>query len=158
MGKTASKPAASTAGENDPLLAAVISKLPAPGTSWPAEQRVAWLKMMAMAFDLAYGVVEEMPAFLGEDRSTSARPVPSEGSGEPKPLPVTGTEPDRFYVDAKGHARKDPGRIPITVNDVPTGEVIWDERPLGKRDLDTIVWADGEWPPGSLPPLNFAGG
>lgn len=146
----------------DPLLDAVIGKLPPAGERWPEEGRIAWLKMMAMAFDLVYGPTEvDLPWPAGEARSPfSGAPVGggmADAAG-PKPLPVTGTEPDRFYIDVKGHARKDPGRIPITVNDVPTGEVIWDERPLGKRDLDTIVWADGPWPPGSLPPLNFAGG
>jgi hypothetical protein len=41
-------------GPNDPLIAALIQKLPN-GGQWPAADRVIWLKMATMAFDLAYG-------------------------------------------------------------------------------------------------------
>lgn len=41
-------------GPNDPLIAALIHKLPNEGP-WPAGDRVVWLKMAIMAFDLAYG-------------------------------------------------------------------------------------------------------
>ena len=42
---------------NDPLIAALIQKLPNSG-SWDADQRVAWLQMMAMAFQMAYGAAD----------------------------------------------------------------------------------------------------
>ena len=41
-------------GPDDPLIAALIQKLP-PNGKWPAADRVVWLKMATMAFDLAYG-------------------------------------------------------------------------------------------------------
>ena len=38
----------------DGVITALIDKLPAKGP-WPADKRQAWLMMMAMAFDMAYG-------------------------------------------------------------------------------------------------------
>lgn len=45
----------------DRLLAALIEKLPAPGCEWDRSQRVAWLHMMAMAFDVVYGRCAPVP-------------------------------------------------------------------------------------------------
>ncbi len=46
-------------GASDPLIQAVIQKLPAKGP-WPADDRIKWLKMLSMAFDIAYGSDEEI--------------------------------------------------------------------------------------------------
>lgn len=43
-------------GTGDPLLDALISKLPKSGTKWGADERIAWLTMMAMGFQITYGV------------------------------------------------------------------------------------------------------
>ena len=40
----------------DPLVDALVLKLPPKGATWPAAERATWLKMIEMAFDLAYGV------------------------------------------------------------------------------------------------------
>lgn len=42
-------------GTGDPVVDAMIKKLPAAGKSWPAAERKTWLTMINMAFDLAYG-------------------------------------------------------------------------------------------------------
>lgn len=49
-------------GGQDPLIAALIQKLPRPdpGKPWALAERVAWLKMTAMAFQMAYGAVAEI--------------------------------------------------------------------------------------------------
>ena len=41
-------------GPDDPLIQALIQKLPLAGP-WTADERVTWLKMSAMAFDITYG-------------------------------------------------------------------------------------------------------
>jgi hypothetical protein len=41
-------------GPDDPLIQALIQKLP-PAGPWAADERVTWLKMLAMAFDITYG-------------------------------------------------------------------------------------------------------
>lgn len=46
-------------GEQDPLIAAIIKKLPKSG-AWDADQRVTWFQMMAMAFQLSYGQTEQI--------------------------------------------------------------------------------------------------
>jgi hypothetical protein len=43
-----------TGGASDPLLAAVIDKLPSQGP-WPQADRDTWLRMLTMALDVAYG-------------------------------------------------------------------------------------------------------
>lgn len=41
--------------KQDPLIAALIAKLPQGGTDWPVDQQTAWLNLMAMAFGAVYG-------------------------------------------------------------------------------------------------------
>lgn len=42
-------------GTGDALLDALISKLPPAGTEWGIDERIAWLSMMAMGFQITYG-------------------------------------------------------------------------------------------------------
>lgn len=42
-------------GTGDVLLDALISKLPSPGTAWGVEERIAWLSLMTMGFQMTYG-------------------------------------------------------------------------------------------------------
>jgi hypothetical protein len=46
-------------GPTDPLIHALIQKLPRKGP-WSASERVTWLKMLAMAFQMSYGPEPEM--------------------------------------------------------------------------------------------------
>jgi hypothetical protein len=41
-------------GPNDPVLKALIQKLPKQGP-WSSDERANWMRMMTMAFDMAYG-------------------------------------------------------------------------------------------------------
>jgi hypothetical protein len=41
-------------GAGDSLIQALIDKLPESGP-WPASERITWLKMLAMAFQMSYG-------------------------------------------------------------------------------------------------------
>jgi hypothetical protein len=45
-------------GGKDPLIAALIQKLPPSGTDWSSDDRVMWLQMISMAFQMAYGQKE----------------------------------------------------------------------------------------------------
>jgi hypothetical protein len=46
-------------GSGDSLIQALIDKLPEKGP-WPASERVTWLKMLAMAFQMSYGPEPEI--------------------------------------------------------------------------------------------------
>lgn len=46
-------------GSNDPLIKALIEKLPTHG-NWPVEDRINWLKMLVMGFQIAYGADDEI--------------------------------------------------------------------------------------------------
>jgi hypothetical protein len=68
--------------ELDGVITALIDKLPIKGP-WPTEKRVAWLKMMAMAFDMAYGN-EPNGLTIGEAKITPpSGPVPEHLHGSP---------------------------------------------------------------------------
>ena len=42
----------------DPLIQALVDKLPMPNTIWPIDDRAKWLKAAAMAFNLIYKTTE----------------------------------------------------------------------------------------------------
>ncbi len=135
----------------DRLLAALIAKLPVQGGQWPREDRVTWLRMMAMAFDVVYGScgavgiaavrssehMDEAEAAFADLLSPSAASVSS------KSLESTSSSTDasrRFHVDPDGFAMAD-GK-PITIDDLPPGAILWDERGAEAGDLSAILWRD----------------
>ncbi len=133
----------------DPLLSAVIAKLPAAGGEFPRESRVNWLKTLAMALGMAYGEV-------GAIAIDPAAPVPVPAM-LPAALPYDVAaggggagginwikEPDKspryaFFVDKDGMARGMKGNR-INANQL-NGDVLYDLR--GEAgDLAAITWAD----------------
>jgi len=137
----------------DPLVEAVIARLPLDG-HWPRQNRLAWLRMAAMAFDVAYG--PQAAIAIGE--ASEGQQSTSQPASPIVPAPI---DPDpaetRFYVGRDGRAVRDPGAKPIMPHDIPPAETLWDERPAGRQDLDAITWADGQqWPAQALPSLNLA--
>lgn len=140
----------------DPLIAAVLKKIP--GADATREQRLSWLRMVAMAMDNVHGQVGEpieIPDFLGprpaaDDSSAAAstiaplargsNPLPPLLPAGSKPQIVRKVDPPRFFIDREGVARKDPGRIPATFEEA-NGDIWFDER--GEGDLGSIRWADG---------------
>ena len=114
--------------KSDPLLAALIKKLPL-GNNWPVDQQLAWLKMMAMAFGTIYG--GNVLAML------EGKPAPF------KPF-VVGPYPEivgpsfPFYVDTDNYARRKGGDR-VLAKDVKG--TLYDLR--GEDgDLAAIIWAD----------------
>lgn len=131
------------AGKDDPLLAALIDKLPPAGTKWSMDERRAWVSMLEMAFQVVYGATE--------DRGRELRPeVVSaiEAEARLRMMPaaeVVATLPNdsglKFVIDAAGHARRSDGK-PILPGDIPPHEVLYDSRgEMG--DLSAIIWANG---------------
>lgn len=142
----------------DPLLAALINKLPLGGKPWPAADRTAWLDMMTKAFDVVYGVetshfasfanvvgkASTLPEALIHRRLYGTFEEPSDAA--PPAPPARGFKHDghNFYVSADGTVCN-ADATPVMMIDVPPEETIFDYRPVtGEfRDLDSIVWADG---------------
>ncbi len=50
----------------DPVIAALVEKLPPAGSEWDAKGRVRWLRMIEMAFQEAYGEAEEISISVGK--------------------------------------------------------------------------------------------
>ncbi len=142
-----------TKPKHDRLLAALIAKLPAEMAQWPRADRIAWLRMMAMAFNVAYGVcggIRVAPDEVrSDDRRADALPdVPAERHSTAQPAPSVA---QRFYVDRDGFAMGD-GR-PIAMEDLPAGAILWDERVgIESGDAAAILWRDIGTSRRSLPP------
>lgn len=54
-------------GPNDPLINELFQKLPKAG-AWPVDERVSWLRMLAMAFQVTYGQEPEIDIKKAEAR------------------------------------------------------------------------------------------
>lgn len=122
--------------EADPVLAALIAKLPPGGSVWPMKKRSAWLELMWRTFELVYefdGEAIELPPFLSAAAAMVAATT-SEGHAMPQ-APVKAVRP--FIIDREGFARRANGDriMPGHVTDV-----LYDER--GEGDLGAITWAD----------------
>jgi hypothetical protein len=133
-----------TRAKHDPLLAALIARLPADAWPWPCGDRIAWLQMMAMAFNVVYGPCGgiEVAAAASDDRSAvddggAAAALHATAAGHA--APAASTLPRRFYVDRDGFAMGD-GR-PVAMEDLPAGAVLWDERVgIESGDASAILW------------------
>lgn len=174
LGSVRQLPIGFTGGPADPLLAAVISKLPPVGTGFTAEARTKWLRMMAMAFDVTYGEdgVVEIPNFIEKDAAAApaageplagSAAAPAAAPARPKPAPHVAAGFD-YYIDPDGFARCDFERtetgaqVPSPKRQVEPGEigaedVIYDYR--SPRNRDSIVWADNTM--GARPGMTFGG-
>lgn len=115
----------------DPLIAALIAKLPAPGANFSADEQKAWLRMMAMAFGVVYG--GDVAASL-EDNGKNP-PVTRAAPSAPKPKPSF-----PFIIDAEGFVRRGNGNKARVKPDEIT-DTIYDLRGMD-GDLRAIVWAD----------------
>lgn len=126
----------------DGLLSALIAKLPAERTPWQRDERIAWLWMMALAFDVIYGPCGGISIAPEEKAARPANAATASGIGgsdlgEAPP----GESAKRFYVDRDGFAMAD-GR-PIGMEDLPPNAILWDERTgIECGDVQAILWRD----------------
>lgn len=135
-----------TAASGDPLIAALIAKLPPTDKPWPRAARMNWLRLMVMAFNETYGLEE--PVFVIDiDQRTPAPTRPPLRLVPVDDAPAAGVQdvkdgglPQQLYViDEDGFAMR--GVSPIGPGDIPAGQVLWDRRRPGEQlDLETIMW------------------
>ena len=105
----------------DPLLSAVLARLPARGAGFPAAEREAWLTLLRHALDVAYGAASPQ-------RSAAAAPV---NAGAYK-----------SHVDAEGFARGPDGKQ-IMAAEIPQGEPLWDLRGFDVGNIETVAFRNG---------------
>lgn len=126
----------------DPVLSALIAKLPPGGTAWPLRKRVAWMQMLWLSFDLVYeaepGEAVELPSFL------QAAPSSAPAAAAPE-APKAPPAPYAFFIDREGYARRADGE---RIMPEQVGGVLYDLR--GEGDLGSIVWANGSAGVGGL--------
>ena len=139
--------------KHDRLLAAMIAKLPTEIAQWPRADRMAWLQMIAMAFDVVYGPCGGIRVVAGraddvDERANTPRPVSATHHVTAQAAPPA---PQRFYVDRDGFAMGD-GK-PVAIEDLPAGAILWDERVgIECGDIAAILWRDIGTSRRSLPP------
>jgi hypothetical protein len=133
-------------GGPHPLLAEVIRALPA-APPFRRPEREAWLQMITVALDVAYGSAD---VAAGSTAATSASPAADGVSAPPTRKP-----PYRFRVDAEGYARG-PNGNEIMAQEIPAGETLWDLRGADAADLSTVIWRDGVWPASALQAMGVA--
>lgn len=119
----------------DPLLAALIAKLPPSDTPWPVDRQLAWLKMMAMGFATVYGgdVLSQMGNVQAAAPEAPAKPVAPPAPAKPK-------IGHKFILDIDGMVKRADTREPVTKDQV-SGEIL--DLSNGAIDMSAITWADG---------------
>lgn len=109
----------------DPLMAALIAKLPPAGSDWPVDQQAAWLRLMAMAFGTVYG---GEVIFTGKPvASVPIQPKAKPSIGHPFLIDEGG-----FVRNAKTHKRVSPDQVDGSIFDARGQD----------GDMRTIIWAD----------------
>ncbi len=134
----------------DPLISALIAKLPPPGSPFPGAAN--WLRMMEMALADAYDV--EVGLISGSRAAASVDAVLA--ASFPPQAAHAGHD---FYVEHDGTVCNADG-APVLITDVPADATIFDCRPIAGdfRDLTSIVWADGaRGGDGIAPGVSFCG-
>lgn len=131
----------------DPLLSALIDKLPKAEAGFAPGAREDWLDMMRKAFDVTYGRAgngnSEEPMFAVAAPQLPAAVATFDAGGD-------------YYIDKDGFARRDAPEQPrILPDEVGPGDIIYDHRTGSARGGDTIVWADDSL--GAGPGMNFCG-
>ena len=128
-------------GAQDPLLSALVDKLPPAGSQWSAIDRAAWLEMMGKAFDVVYGA-SGGPKLMSSPAPARPRPAsrtkPKAAKKARRPMPPKPLGP-AFFIDKQGFARK-AGGDRILPAQVLSGELV--DLRGEKGDLDRITWAD----------------
>src|SRR5690606_6414957 len=115
--------------KTDPLIAALLVKLPPSGSEWPVDRQIAWLKMMAQAFGVVYGGDAVAKMETQEVEAPRVAPPPP-----PKPK-----KPNyKFVIDEKGFVKRGNGQR-VMPSDIDA-EVV--DLSNGAVDMRQITWAD----------------
>lgn len=148
----------------DPVIAALIAKLPAEAATFTRAQRVNWLRLMSMAMDGAFGVeptirIDETarPTLEQHQATAEANRQMAYDQSRPPAAPIVappGSVETRYFIDENGMARKEPGNVRVDPFDIPDGSDLEDER-TDDEALDTIKWKSGQFPPAAYPERSF---
>jgi hypothetical protein len=145
-------PVGGAARGHDPLVAAVIAKLPS-GGAWPREARIAWLKMAALAFDVSFGAEGgiEIAATCDPDhgeRTGAVHPATAVPVRVSAPAPPKG---DKVYsIDAQGFALCNG--LAIDMHELPmTCEIVDYRTGMEFGDVAGIMWKSSGYSDRPLP-------
>lgn len=123
----------------DPLIAALIAKLPPEDQPFSEDEQVNWLKKMTMAMGLVYG------GDAGARFVSAVSPAPNKPDvrrAEPAPPAKPKERVYAFIIDVDGVAKNGKTKKPIGPDEVTGGE-IYDLRGID-GDVAAIVWANGQ--------------
>ena len=103
----------------DPLVQALIDKLPDPKEGFSAQQQKAWLQMMELSLGVMYG--------------SPPKPEPT-SKGKPADNDYVFVIDEQGFVKGPDGTRLMPDEVSGTVTDL---------RPHNEAPIDGITWADG---------------
>lgn len=130
---------------DDPLLSAVVSKLPPAGQPWDHAGRESWFEMMRKAVDVAYGPLSPSGTRVG------GYPPGSVVTADLMSHSTTPSPKLLYVVAPDGSALA--GDRPIDPADIPSGTVLHDYRPQPvDPDYSPIMWKTHGAKPMPLPP------
>jgi hypothetical protein len=127
--------------ERHPVIAALINVMPNVEDGWSEEDQHSWLKMFAMAMQVAYG--GQIARFIGE-RNFEGDGLPTSTLELAKAVrtPPVDTRPAKFHIDQSGFVRNTKTGQAVNLEDVDTDEIFDMRGP--DSNLDEVTWANGD--------------
>lgn len=137
--------------KRDAVVAAVLKSLPTEGALWERKARVAWLRMLNMSFNVAYGDDGGISVEACADRDSDVYLSGPAGGGMRDSAPsnekvaaMNGQHVVEavYHIDPDGFAMH--GITTVDPEEIPAGTVIADRRQGNERyDWASILWKTG---------------
>lgn len=144
-------PAMGPEPRSHPMIEALVAQLDRETPSFPLDRRLVWLRMAAMAFDLAYGV--EAPIYVDPEPREFPVQAITQKSGDPHTgratvietikdvarLPKPRASDQMFVIDLDNRAWGRNG--PLTYKILGPSDIVWDFRPV-EQGLENVIWSE----------------
>lgn len=135
----------------DPLIQAMIDRLPKPGDAFPRVERERWLALMKANMDLVYGSTGDEPTMADllerhgganfAERTVTRLPRHGDGDTTPVAKPFKPNKVPDFYVDETGVCLNKKGDR-IMPEDIKGKDARLVDLRGPDGNIDIIVWAD----------------
>ncbi len=88
--------------KSDPLISALIAKLPPAGADWPVDEQIKWLNLMAATVSMVYGgdavkkfasEAQPQPTRTPAPAPQPAAPAVETSTPRPQPAPASAPQP-----------------------------------------------------------------
>lgn len=127
----------------DPLIQAMIDRLPKPGDAFPRVDRDRWLALMKANMDLVYGSTGDEVVYRQVEPKLGKSEILEIVADDPK-LPPKMFKPNKvpdFYVDHDNHCYKKGGKR-LMPEDIKGKDARLVDLRGPDGNIDIIIWAD----------------